>query len=114
MEDMSFIKNPSTPITKTPSRQIFMESQSSLLPGFLASLSNLVHDLRNDLNPKFARSLNIHFPYKNVFCMNLGLITTQHLEKPLSSYAKSTSQTESMFKPFQGQEDGAFVFVDHP
>ena len=43
---------PITPMTKIPSRQILTDSQISLLPGFLASLNNREHDLRNDFNPK--------------------------------------------------------------
>ena len=58
-----------------------MESQSSLLPGFLASLNNLEHDLKNDLNPKFTRSLNIKFSYKNLFSVNLALIVNRNLVK---------------------------------
>lgn len=50
---MNLMTKPITPMTRIPSRQILIDSQSSLLPGFLASLSNLLHDLRNDLNPKF-------------------------------------------------------------
>ena len=50
--DKNFIMNPTAPITRVPSKQILIESQSSLLPGFSASLSNLAHDLKKDLNPK--------------------------------------------------------------
>lgn len=46
--------NPTTPITMIPRKQIFTENQSSLMPGFLASLTNLEHDLRNDINPKLS------------------------------------------------------------
>jgi len=44
-----------------PSKQIFIESQSSLLPGFVESFSSLEHDLRNDLNPKVARTFKNQF-----------------------------------------------------
>jgi len=49
---MNLMIKPITPMTVIPRAQILIDSQSSLLPGFLASLSNLEHDLRNDLNPK--------------------------------------------------------------
>jgi len=76
---MSLIKKPNAPTTATPSKQIFIESQSSVLPGFLASLSNLEADLRKDPNPKFTRSLNIHFSYKNLFSVTLFLIADREL-----------------------------------
>jgi hypothetical protein len=55
---MNFIKNATAPTAKTPRKQIFTESQSSLLPGFFASRNSLEDDLRNDFSPKVARSLN--------------------------------------------------------
>jgi hypothetical protein len=39
-----------------PKKQIFIESHSSLLPGFVASFSNLDADLKNDLSPKVHRT----------------------------------------------------------
>jgi len=89
-----------------------MESQSSLLPGFLASLSNLVHDLRKDLKPKFARSLNIHFPYKNVFSVDLALIPNYDLKKSLFGCVELVFVAGLGFKSFQWKRYGAFVFVD--
>jgi len=53
---MSLTMKPTPPIAAVPSRHIFIESQSSLLPGFVASLNNLEHDLRNDLGPKVSRT----------------------------------------------------------
>ncbi len=35
-----------------PRKQILIESQSSVLPGFLASFNSLLHELRKDINPK--------------------------------------------------------------
>jgi len=55
-KDMSLMMKPTPPIAMVPSRHIFIESQSSLLPGFVESLSNLEHDLRNDLTPKVPRT----------------------------------------------------------
>jgi hypothetical protein len=55
---MNFIKNATAPTTKIPRKQIFTDSQSSLLPGFFASFNSLAEDLRNDFSPKVVRSLN--------------------------------------------------------
>jgi len=49
---MNLMIKPITPMTRIPSRQILIDNQSSLLPGFLASFNNREHDLRKDLNPK--------------------------------------------------------------
>jgi len=51
-KDISLIMNPIKPIKKTPKKQILIESQSSLRPGFFESLNSLEHDLRNDEKPK--------------------------------------------------------------
>jgi hypothetical protein len=51
-KDMSFMMKPTPPIAIVPSRHIFIESQSSVLPGFVASFNNLEADLKNDLSPK--------------------------------------------------------------
>jgi hypothetical protein len=37
----------------TPKKHIFIESQSSVLPGFVASFSNLDAAAKNDLSPNF-------------------------------------------------------------
>jgi hypothetical protein len=39
-----------------PKKEIFIESQSSFLPGFVASFSNLDADAKNDLSPKVPRT----------------------------------------------------------
>jgi len=49
---------PMTPIAAMPKRQIFTESHSSSLPGFLASFSSLAAELKNDLTPKVAQPSN--------------------------------------------------------
>jgi hypothetical protein len=41
---MSLIRKPIPPIAKIPIKHIFSDSQSSVLPGFVASLSNLDAD----------------------------------------------------------------------
>jgi len=46
---MSFMMKPITPMSAVPRKQIFIESQSSLLPGFVARRSNLLAEERNDL-----------------------------------------------------------------
>jgi len=56
--DIRRTMNPTKPIATVPRKQIFMESQSSLLPGFVASFSNLEHDLRNDISPMVPRTLS--------------------------------------------------------
>jgi len=53
---MSLMMKPTPPIAAVPRRHIFIESQSSLLPGFVASLSSLELDLRNDLSPMVFRT----------------------------------------------------------
>ena len=55
-EDMSLIKKPIPPMAMVPKKQIFIESQSSVLPGFVASFSNLDADIKNDLSPKVPRT----------------------------------------------------------
>ena len=52
---------PTPPIAIVPRRHIFIESQSSVLPGFVASLYNLEADLRNDLSPKVPRTFQKSF-----------------------------------------------------
>jgi hypothetical protein len=42
--DISWIMKPIPPIASTPRKHIFIESQSSVLPGFVASFSNLDAD----------------------------------------------------------------------
>jgi hypothetical protein len=42
-EDNSLMTKPINPIAPIPKRQIFTDSQSSLLPGFTASFSVLAH-----------------------------------------------------------------------
>lgn len=49
--DMSLMTNPIIPTAPMPRRQILTDSQSSLLPGLIASLSVLAACARNDLNP---------------------------------------------------------------
>jgi hypothetical protein len=55
---MSLMMKPITPIATVPSRHIFIESQSSLLPGFVASFNNLEADWKNDLIPKVHRTFS--------------------------------------------------------
>jgi hypothetical protein len=49
--EISLMTNPITPISAIPRKQIFIESQSSLRPGFVAKRNNLRAEERNDLNP---------------------------------------------------------------
>jgi hypothetical protein len=58
---MSWIRKPIPPITMMPKKHIFIESQSSVLPGFVASFSNLDADAKNDFNPNFPRTSQIRF-----------------------------------------------------
>ncbi len=51
-KDMNLMMNPIIPIAAMPRRHTLMESQSSSLPGFLASFNSLETASRNDLNPK--------------------------------------------------------------
>jgi len=51
-KDMNLMMNPIIPMAAMPRRHILMESQSSSLPGFLASFNSLETAPRNDLNPK--------------------------------------------------------------
>jgi len=41
---MSWIMKPIPPIARMPKKQIFIDSHSSVLPGFVASFSNLDAD----------------------------------------------------------------------
>jgi len=50
---MILMTKPISPISKTPSKHILIESQSSLLPGFFESLSILAHDWKKDKSPRF-------------------------------------------------------------
>ena len=52
-DDNSFITKPIAPMALMPSRHIFIESQSSLLPGLIANLSVLAHCVRKSLKPMF-------------------------------------------------------------
>jgi hypothetical protein len=49
--DNNLIMNPISPTAPIPKKQIFIDSQSSLFPGFTASFSVLAHWDRNDLKP---------------------------------------------------------------
>ena len=49
----------------TPRKQIFIESHSSSLPGFLASCISLRAELRNDLKPMVIQ------PLKQTFTSNI-------------------------------------------
>ena len=55
--DSSFITKPITPMALMPSRHIFIDSHSSLLPGLIANLSVLAHCVRKSLKP-----MSIAFP----------------------------------------------------
>ena len=49
---------------KIPKKQILIESHSSLLPGFLASLNSLVQDFKKDTNPTFPTpNISLHFTF---------------------------------------------------
>ena len=50
---MILVRKPSKPITPMPSRLIFMESQSSSLPGFVASLMVLAAWVNQSRKPMF-------------------------------------------------------------
>jgi hypothetical protein len=50
-DDSSFITKPITPMALMPSRHIFIDSHSSLLPGLIANLSVLAHCARKSLKP---------------------------------------------------------------
>jgi len=52
MDETNLIMKPMTPMTPMPKTQIFIDSQSSLLPGFLESFSNLALEDRKSLKPK--------------------------------------------------------------
>ena len=54
------------PIAKVPNAHILIESQSSLLPGFVANLNILELDLKNDCNPKVLRTFQKQFYYVNL------------------------------------------------
>jgi hypothetical protein len=47
---------PIPPIAIMPRTHIFIDSHSSVLPGFVASFSNLDDDCKNDLSPKVPRT----------------------------------------------------------
>lgn len=53
--------NPIPPITIMPRKQIFIDSHSSVLPGFVASFSNRDADVKNDFSPKVVRHFRIKF-----------------------------------------------------
>jgi hypothetical protein len=53
---MSLIMKPIPPMATVPKKHIFIESQSSVLPGFVASFSNLDADIKNDFSPKVPRT----------------------------------------------------------
>jgi hypothetical protein len=44
---------PINPTASTPKKHIFIDSQSSSIPGFLANLSNLKLAFTKDLTPNF-------------------------------------------------------------
>jgi len=52
---------PIPPITMVPRKHIFIESQSSVLPGLVASFSNLDAAVKNDLSPKVPRTFQNKF-----------------------------------------------------
>jgi hypothetical protein len=58
---MSLMMKPTAPIAAVPSRHIFIESQSSVLSGFVASFNNLEADLKNDFSPKVFRTFQKSF-----------------------------------------------------
>jgi hypothetical protein len=61
-----------------PRKQILIESQSSVLPGFLASFSNLLHELRKDINPKgytyLSNTCSLRNPQFNYLNVDLHLV----------------------------------------
>jgi hypothetical protein len=60
-EETSLITKPMPPITATPNKHILIDSQSSVLPGFVASFSNLDADVKNVLIPNLLRHFKIEF-----------------------------------------------------
>jgi hypothetical protein len=52
---------PTSPMAPMPKKHIFIDSHSSLFPGFTESFSVLAHPDRNDLKPMVHRNLNISF-----------------------------------------------------
>ncbi len=54
--ETSLIMKPTMPTTAIPNEQIFIDCQSSDLPGFVANFSNRLADCRNDLRPKVDRT----------------------------------------------------------
>jgi len=56
-EKRIFIRKPIPPMAITPRKHIFIDSHSSVLPGFLASFSNLDADSKNDFSPKVPRTV---------------------------------------------------------
>jgi hypothetical protein len=59
MADASILMmKPMTPTAPKPMKHIFIDSQSSLFPGFTASFNVLAHCDRNDLKPMSLPELN--------------------------------------------------------
>jgi len=52
------MRKPMAPIAATPKTQIFTDSHTSSLPGFLASFSILAAELKNDLTPNVIQPSN--------------------------------------------------------
>ena len=71
---------PIPPMTIVPKKQIFIESHSSVLPGFVASFSNRDTDVKNDLSPKVPRSFQNYvlickvIPQNNQFLTCIGAV----------------------------------------
>ena len=57
---------PIPPTAAMPIKHIFSDSQSSLLEGFLAILSNREHEDRKDAKPMVNPTYSILIEYKNV------------------------------------------------
>ena len=52
---------PIPPIAAVPRKQIFIESHSSVLPGFVANFSNLDADWKNVFSPNVPRTFQFRF-----------------------------------------------------
>jgi len=55
---MNLMTKPIAPIATTPKMQIFTDSHTSSLPGFLANFSILAAELKNDLTPNVIQPSN--------------------------------------------------------
>ena len=65
-KDNILMTKPTNPITPMPNRLIFMESQSSSLPGLVASFNVLAACISQDFIPIFTAHSRFHYSIINV------------------------------------------------